>query len=53
MSDEAVTGVVPTTARDRVPAFRHGGHFTVGVEEELMLVDANGELPGAACGALG
>lgn len=31
-----------------VPDFRTGGSFTVGVEEELMLVDPAGELLGAA-----
>jgi glutamate---cysteine ligase / carboxylate-amine ligase len=40
------TGVAPTRA-PLVPAFRPGGDFSVGVEEELMLVDARGELLGA------
>ena len=35
-----------------VPDFVPGGEFTVGVEEELMLVDAAGELLGAAAGSL-
>ena len=30
----------------RVPAFVAGGEFTVGVEDELMLVDDEGELLG-------
>ena len=31
-----------------MPSFRSGGAFTVGVEEELMLVDDDGELLGAS-----
>ncbi len=34
--------------RGLVPAHRPGGDFTVGVEEELMIVDAMGELLGPA-----
>ena len=37
----------------RVPAFVPGGEFTVGVEDELMLVDAAGELLGAGRRAAG
>ncbi|WP_210650554.1 YbdK family carboxylate-amine ligase [Nocardioides sp. SYSU D00065] len=36
----------------RVPPFRGGGEFTVGVEEELMLVDEAGELLGTGGAAL-
>lgn len=43
---EAVVVPVPATAR--VPDFVPGGDLTVGVEEELMLVDDAGELLGAA-----
>lgn len=35
-----------------VPEFRSGGDFTVGVEEELMLVDESGALLGAAASPL-
>ena len=34
--------------RAAVPEFSPGGDFTVGVEEELMVVDSAGELMGAA-----
>ncbi len=36
----------------RVPEYRPGGELTVGVEEELMLVDSSGEMLGAAAGGL-
>ena len=49
-------GQRPTSAglspRAAVPEFKPGGDFTVGVEEELMLVDSAGELLGAAAAAL-
>lgn len=35
-----------------VPAYHPGGDFTVGVEEELMLVDEGGEMLGAAAAPL-
>jgi carboxylate-amine ligase len=38
--------------RAAVPEFSPGGDFTVGAEEELMLVDAAGELLGAAAAPL-
>jgi carboxylate-amine ligase len=38
--------------RAAVPEFSPGGDFTVGVEEELMLVDSAGELLGAAAATL-
>ena len=45
------TGVVTEVGQQmecvRVPPYRDGGEFTVGVEDELMLVDAAGDLLGA------
>jgi carboxylate-amine ligase len=52
VTDDLAARVVADTGRVRVPAFRNGGDFTVGVEEELMLVDADGELLGADAGPL-
>ena len=42
-----VTEVGQQMERVRVPPYRDGGEFTVGVEDELMLVDAAGDLLGA------
>jgi glutamate---cysteine ligase / carboxylate-amine ligase len=49
-----MTGMLPTEVgpRQAVPDFVAGGDFTVGVEEELMLVDDAGELLGAAGASL-
>ncbi|WP_210440366.1 carboxylate-amine ligase [Nocardioides xinjiangensis] len=46
------TGVPQEMDRARVPEYRPGGELTVGVEEELMLVDSAGEMLGAAAGGL-
>jgi carboxylate-amine ligase len=42
----------PATAAAGLPPFRPGGEFTVGAEEELLLVDAHGSLVGEAGGAV-
>lgn len=46
------SGLRQSTGPARVPPHVPGGDFTVGVEEELMLVDAAGELLGAEAVAL-
>lgn len=46
------SGVRQTAGPARVPPYVPGGDFTVGVEDELMLVDAAGELLGAEAVAL-
>ncbi len=46
------SGVRQIAGPARVPPYVPGGDFTVGVEEELMLVDASGELLGTEAVAL-
>lgn len=50
----AASALAPDVARSAcaVPAYQSGAEFTVGVEEELMVVDAEGELLGAAAAPL-